>query len=212
MPEQRKKQAFMIPRLEAQLHVAQRHSDFDPRLVEIVSKQPPNLVFAQATPESRKLYNQYSQVNSELMKLTCYLRLRINPHGILYASHTPLHAIEESLVSHFTYRFPKFVVVLGSKRGTFIGKNRSIARSQRPLPEVLAALEKQFPLDPILQDLQSMDDDVWEAFYKSQYVKEKDNPTLFRRQVPKQILKMDGFEEERKLSRKGSLEKFLAPK
>ncbi len=180
--------------------------------MEIVSQQSPNLVFAQATPESRKLYNQCSQVNSELMKLTCYLRLRINPHSILYASHTPMHAIEGSLVAHFSYRFPKFVIVLGSKRGTFIGRNRSISQSDRPMQEILTALEKQFPVDPILHELQATDDNIWEAFYKSQYVKEKDNPVLFRRNVPKAVLKMDGFEEERKLSRKGSLEQFLPQK
>ncbi|MBI4020808.1 MAG: DUF4130 domain-containing protein [Candidatus Aenigmarchaeota archaeon] len=210
MPEQRKKSGVILPGIEHQVRTARRHADFQENLAQAVLHQHAGAARVQATRESRKLYNLCSQVQAEHMRLTCYLRLAINPHGILHASHTPRHRIEDLLVRHFLYRFPRYTIVLASARGTFIGWDRQIARSDQPLETVLARLEQSQPVDPLLQELKATDDGIWEAFYRSQYVKEKENPQLFRRNVPREFLKTDAFAVERKLGRRAKgLESFF---
>lgn len=206
----RAKRRFVPPRIERQVAAARRHARFDQSLVERAMKQSPHLVRVQATPEARRLYNLSNQVSSEVNRLTCYLRLKINPHGLLYAKHTPDHRIEDLLVSHFLYRFPLYVILLGSKRGTFVGERQAIYRSSEPLAQLIEQLEKERPLDPILQELKATDDEVWEAFYQSQVVKEKHSQSRFLKNVPKRFLGMDSFEVERKSFRgtKG-LEAFM---
>lgn len=201
----------MHPGIQRQVDLAKRHQDFDEKLVWRIACEPPQLVAVQATQDSRKLYNLFNQVMTEVNRLTCYLRLTINPRGILHATHTPLHQVEDLLVSHFLYRFPRYVIVLDSKRGVFIGRNRTITRSPHPFAQVLHDLEDELPLDPILEELKDTDDDVWEAFYKSQVVKEKYNPQLFLKNVPRRFLSMDTFRVERELHHNtASLGTFLA--
>lgn len=205
----KQKTPFISPSIERMAAMARRHREFDGQLVWKVSQQPPHLTRVQATPESRELYNMYSQVQMECHRLTCYLRLNINPHGILFAAYTPLHQVEDLLVSHFLYRFPLYVIVFASKRGTFIGRDKTVIRSQESFEKIIQQLENELPLDPILEELKDTDDEVWESFYRSQYVKEKHNQQLFSRNVPKQFLNMESFSVERKFSRREGLEGFF---
>ena len=206
----KRKKRFFSPGIEKQIEIARRHRDFEEGLVWRVASQGKSLASVQATPESRRLYNLYSQVMGETNRLACYLRLQINSHGILHASHTPVHQVEDLLVSHFLYRFPKYVVVLVSKRGTFVGRDHFISRSEESVENVIGRLERELPVDPILKELKETDDEVWEAFYQSQYVKEKHNQGLFLRNVPPRFLGMESFNVERKLFRRAkNLEGFL---
>ncbi len=188
----------MIP-LKEQLKLARRHSGFMPSLIAGVMKQERPLVESQATPESRELYNMASSVYTEFRFLRCFIRLAVSTKGILSAKHTPEHRIEDMLVSHFSYRFPLFIIVLGSGRGTFIGKGGDVKRLDAPFESVVRTLESKMK-ENMMMKAASADDfshETWEAFYKSQCA----HPSGRRRvsqAVPKKYLKMESFSEERK--------------
>ena len=212
---QKRRKGNPITGLKRQIIGASRHSKFDQGLVERVLSQAAegclgnNLVSVQGTKEARELYNLHSQVMGEVNKLACYLRLNISPNGILFVEHTPEHRVEDLVVRHFRYRFPTYTIVMGSRRGIFVGDKEGIVRLNEPLGLVLDRLQEERGVDPILKELKETDDEIWEAFYQSQFVKQRENPRLFRRQVPGKFLKMESFQIERKVSRGKGLEGFF---
>jgi len=184
--------------LPTQLRHAQRHKHYNPELIKKIQQQNPHLVKAQATRESRQLYNLSNQVMTELNRLTCFIRLHINKQGILYTEHTPEHQIEDLIVSHFMYRFPLFHIILSSKRGTFVGFENTILIYDEPLRKVMKKLEKQRTQNQILADIDVFDDSLWEAFYDSQTIAERRNPKRYLQNLPKRFHTLPSFKHERK--------------
>ena len=195
--------------LEKQIATARRHRDYQEGLARTVARQPKSLVQAQATKEARRLYNLCNQVQMEAHRLTCFLRLNINRHGILYTSHTPQHEVEDLIVDHFAYRFPKFVIVLESTRGTFVGRGGVIQKYPHDLEKIMKLLEHELPVDPTLEELNQVNKGVWDAFYESQFITARENAALMKRQIPKKFLgSLEGMERER-VGVNQTLERFL---
>lgn len=187
---------------------ARRHRDFEENDLEFLEQQTRGEVSSQATGESRRLYNMASNVRGEFDRLRGFLRLEINRHGILYARHTPEHGIEDMLVKHFMYRFPLFTIVLGSQRGTFIGRKNNIEKSVDSMDNIIRMLENTLPESRFLSDLGDYDPDTWKSFYDSQL-----NPSRQRKDPKKRIalkyLKMEGFAHEMNRFHGGGLTSFL---
>jgi len=187
---------------------AKRHRDFGENDLRFLEKQGNGEVSAQASDESRKLYNMASDVRSELQKLKGFLRLDINRHGILYVRHTPENQTEDLLVWHFMYRFPLFTIVLGSQRGTFIGRKKTIEKSVDSMENIVRMLEETLPESRFLRDLGEYDPDTWKSFYDSQLnpSRERKNP---KRRIALKHLKMKGFAHEMQRFYGGGLTPFL---
>jgi len=197
---------------------AHRHRNFDPKLLEKVKKQPKELVRRKATPESRKLYSMSRQAGMCSHKWQSFARLKVSRHGILYAEIEPEHSVEDMVVAVFVNRFPLFVVVIGSSRGVWLGfkeefrgkvrivkiknktqdnKNKD-KKTNKEIEEVVANLERELPVNPLLRDLSDFDDNIYRTFYDSQYIPERRNHTYFFRMMPKKYLNSVGMEFEKR--------------
>ena len=185
--------------LKEQVRLARRHSRFDAELLSKVMEQDRSLVECQATPESRELYNMASNVYTEFNFLRCFLRLETSDKGILHVRHTPEHLIEDMIVSHFSYRFPLFVIVLGSGRGTFIGKGSRAEKLEMDFRSVLEKLEERLEVNGIMREMEagSFSHETWKEFYKSQQTRPKKGKSV-RAAIPKKYMGMESFTEERK--------------
>ena len=77
--------------------------------------------------------------------------------------------------------------MIASPRGTFICENTKIYETKERLEKVLTRLEEVLPENPLLKDFNIFEQDLWETFYYSQYIKERKNKRYFLRGVPKRF-------------------------
>lgn len=193
--------ATMRTKISTMYHYAKRHQHFDRHRAAIddAMNQPEGVVYAQASPESRTLYNLYSNVQKEIEQLFSFLRLEVNRNGMLYLRHTPDHQIEDVLVGRFMERFPLFVIAMESDRGCFIGFQEEVKKYHASMANVLPLVESFQPASTFLKNLEDFDVALWQCFLESQTRKERINPKLFRKNVPKKFHTLKTFEHELRL-------------
>lgn len=193
--------------VQQMVRYARRHRNFRESDLDFLKEQNSGEISSQATPESRRLYNMASEVRGEVQKLKGFLRLEINRHGILYARHTPENGIEDLLLWHFMYRFPLFTIVIGSGRGTFIGRKKTVEKSVDSMENIIRMLEATLPESRFLRDLGEYDPETWKSFYDSQLNPSRERSP--RRRIALKHLRMEGFAHEMQRFHGGSLEPFL---
>ncbi len=188
----------MIEQMETHIEAFRRHVKFDARLVEKVLQQDEGLVAAKATCEARKLYNLSREVLGDAHRLRSFLRLKVSKHGILYAGIKTDHDIEDIIVAHFVRRFPGFVIVIESQKGSFIGSRqlKEVLFVATNLDDILKKLEETLPVVESLEEFEVFDERMWETFYKSQNMKERKNMRLFLRNIPKRFHDQEGLATE----------------
>lgn len=181
-----------------QLELIKRHSKYNENLVKKVISQSETLTNSKATKESKKLYKMYREVSGEAHRLKGFLRFNLSNHGILYTETTPTHEIEEILIEFFTNRYPKLVIIIQSKRGTFVGtREEGYIITSQEIEELLPILESELPINPLLKDIDNFDENIWNKYYESQYIDERRNLKLFFKTLPRRFQSGHGLEEER---------------
>jgi len=192
-----------------EFNLVERHLKYKKEILEEAENQDPELVLNQVTKEGRLLYNMQREVLGCLHRNKAFTRLQINKHGILYARVFSEHFIEDYLAKFFSERFPNFVVVIGSSRGTFVKDyNSKLFVSKLSMEETIRKLEPQLEINPMLDEMEDFDENIWHSFYTSQYIKERKNLRLFHKHIPKKMLK--NMEYENKLINKNEqLTSFL---
>ncbi len=186
------------------IELAELHSRFDRNLANKVLEQDASLVIAKATPESRKLYNQYREVLGDFHRIRSFMRLKISKRGALYASIDSKHRVEEMILNHFVNRFPLFWIVIETDRGCFIGKKgKETSRTNERLETVLERIKTNTPESELLTDIPDFNTANWNTYYKSQYIAERKNIRLFRKQFPKKfhsLAEVEGSALSKKIS------------
>ena len=178
---------------------AERHSGFNQRIIDVVLSQCDAEARCKATNESRKLYEWARQVSCDLEKTKAFTRFEIHEKGILYASISPEHYIEDLVADFFAERFPMFVIVLESRRGCFVKKKgqRAAVVNER-MESVLAKLDRNLENDNMLCDLLDFDDkSIWRIFYNSANIKQRNNRKYFLRNMPRKYHDLQGLDEEK---------------
>ncbi|MFH1055528.1 MAG: DUF4130 domain-containing protein [Candidatus Altiarchaeota archaeon] len=174
--------------------LVRRHREFDQRLCDAVAKQDPSLVENCATSESRKLYEMQRSVLRCMHLKKGFMRLKISEHGILYAKTNLEHDVADLILNHFHNRFPTFHIALEHDKVTdVIQPDGRIIRYNLPLTEVLPTLESKLPRNPTLNEL-SNDEGLWETYYDSQQIMERDNPKLQQKMMPLKYRDKDALE------------------
>ncbi|MBU0530488.1 MAG: DUF4130 domain-containing protein [Candidatus Aenigmatarchaeota archaeon] len=174
---------------------APRHKDFNREVFEQAMKQNPALLRNKATPEAKKIHSWNSQAGCYYHKTISFVRLETSRKGVLYAEMNPEHHIEDLVTRHFMRRFPTYIILIGSPRGTFVAmKNKYHGRTDLPLKQFLAQLETDLPDDKILSELQ-FDKKWWEVYYDSQEIRERENKRLFLQFMPKKYHYLTEYEK-----------------
>jgi hypothetical protein len=177
--------------------LARRHNQFSEKILQDVISQPKVLVQNKATPEARKFHALYSQVRKSMCKDPELTRLNVSKHGILYAKVEPEHKTEDVILNRFMYRFPTFVILISSPRGTFIGRREEgISFTKDSLEKVLKHFESILPVDPMLDGLEEFDESIWADFYNSQYNPRLASKKRFTKLMPKKYHKLKVLKHE----------------
>ena len=99
--------------------------------------------------------------------------------------------------------------MIESSRGTFvISKDEKLAIYKDKIDELLPKFEKLLPENDLLKGLEDFnDDEYWEKYYDSQFIKERKNKRYFLKNIPKKFhdwqglkLEKNRFEKNRNLS------------
>ena len=170
-------------------NLAERHKDFDIKVVKKLETQNPYEVENLATKEARIVYEWNRQVAGCYQRSRAFSRLKISTHSIVYGKIEPEHYVEDLVAKWFLSRFPMFTVMIESNRGTFIvSRDKELKIYQEKIGEMLPKLEKELPKNDILSELSVFnDEDFWQKYYESQLVKERRNKRYFLRNMPKKF-------------------------
>jgi len=186
---------------------ASRHKDFQKDVFVRGARQHHALLRSKATPEAKKLHNWNRQVGMGYCKTISFLRLKTSKKGILYGEINPEHRIEDLVTRHFMKRFPTYMILIGSSRGTFLAvRNSYRGHVDQPLKQFLHQLESYLSDDHILADL-DFDESWWETYYDSQEIPERENKRLFLQFMPKKYHYMTDH-ERKQLSKIRRLDSF----
>ena len=145
---------------------------------------------------------------NEIQKAAGLVRFKVSKHGILYTKINPENSIEAALVRFFMERFSKFIIVIASKRGCFIGGKNEVIRIDDEINNVVKKFEESLPLHPYLKDID--DNDYYESYYESQLIPERRNTKRFLHELPKKYYNQFNLNHELFASKGSkSLKEFL---
>lgn len=163
----------------------------------------------------------------ESYKLSAYIRLIPFREMLLVGSCSPEHDTGELIAAYLSKRFHNFVILIFTDQHHYIKTERVDIKEfptfQEPNKEAIIANLRTF-LDEKIEDcldeqyLLSNSDDLWEVFYESQYLSQRQNIKLYRRDVPKYMYNKAGMLIEEKFydkianktKRNKKLDNFLA--
>ncbi|MCK5283240.1 MAG: DUF4130 domain-containing protein [Nanoarchaeota archaeon] len=195
--------------IEKSFNLAPRHKKFDRKIVKKLRQQSKASINSISTTESRKIYGWNSQVAGCYQRSRAFIRLKISKHSIVYGKVQPEHYVEDLIANWFLSRFPMFTIMIESSRGTFvISKDEKLAIYKDKIDELLPKFEKLLPENDLLKGLEDFnDDEYWEKYYDSQFIKERKNKRYFLKNIPKKFhdwqglkLEKNRFEKNRNLS------------
>jgi probable DNA metabolism protein len=183
--------------MENNYFLAKLHNDYDKNLIKIVLKQPIELVNAKATIESKKLHKLHKEVSNEIHRLKGFIRFESSKKGILYSKIETKHDIEKIIINFFMKRFPLMTIIISSNKGCFIARKNKIKFSNIELFKLIKELEKTIIDKERNFNFYDFDNKlIWEKYYKSQFIKERENKKLFIKNIPKKYLKNEFLAEE----------------
>lgn len=185
----------------------ERHKDYDEKIIEKIETQTEAEIKSLSTPEARKYYNMKRQVSNCLCRAKMFTRFELSKKGVLYAKIKPEHKIEDLLVRWFRFRFPLYSIAVESQRGCFVCTDDEVYKVKKPLPEVVAELEKEHKEDEILNEL-PLDENAWKIYLDSQFIRQRRNKRQFLKMVPKKFHSWQGMDNERNYELCRKLDEF----
>ncbi|MBD3164524.1 DUF4130 domain-containing protein [Candidatus Woesearchaeota archaeon] len=185
--------------IEKRFNLAKRHKNYRKEVLEKLGKQSESEIESISTYEARQAYNWNKQVAACYQRSRAFIRLKISRYGIVYGRLEPEHFVEDMVAEWLVSRFPKLAVMIESFRGTFVvSKEKPLTVYREKIEELLPMLEKSLPEDAILKKLEEFnDEDYWENYYDSQFIKTRKNRKYFLHNIPKKFHNWDGLRLEK---------------
>ena len=192
-------------------NLADRHKNFDIKVMERLEKQGRAEIEALSTAEARQVYNWNRQVAGCYQRSRAFSRLKISKNSIVYGKIEPEHFVEDLVARWFLSRFPMFTIMVESSRGTFVvSKEEGLTIYKESIDRLLPEFEKILPENDILSDLGSFkEDDFWENYYSSQFINERKNRRYFLHNIPRKFHSWEGLSlEKRRFDKNRMLSEF----
>ena len=166
------------------LFFLERNADCAKDLGEYVKGEEDAALESLATALARKAYRLAREVAGEIHRGKSFTRLKVSRNKILYGSLKVRHKVEDLVVRFFAHRFPGFIIILESWRGCYIygGQFKALVFTEEGLKNALEGL-----VGDSAKDEDSNPEKVWEEFYSSQYIPERENLRLFAKNMPKKF-------------------------
>ncbi len=148
-----------------------------------------------------KIRRRIGEIRSEIHKMRGFVRFNSINDNILFGYMKPENKIGRLVTDLFAKRFQQNIIILGNENKIWISyyNNKNYARyeANKSLNEIVEEVRS------IIKDNQEMPiEKIWETYYISQYIKERENHKLFFKNMPKRHLKSAGNRVELRLNSK----------
>ncbi|KYC45902.1 MAG: hypothetical protein APG12_00513 [Candidatus Methanofastidiosum methylothiophilum] len=185
------------------------NKNVSPILIETSKKLSWHELNISADPEIVKIRRKVGEVRSEIHRTRGFVRFNSINDKILFGYMKPEHKIGRMVTDIFARRFQKNMVILGNEGKVWISyyseKTYKRYEDSTSLNETLEKIKNILGSDNEL-DISK----IWEVYYDSQYIKERENHKLFYKNMPKKYLKPAGNNIEIRLNTK-TLDEYFYP-
>ena len=162
-----------------------------------------------AESEILKIRRKVGEVRSEIHRMRGFIRFNSINDKILFGYMKPEHKIGRLVTDIFAKRFQKHIVILGNEHKVWVSyyANNYYKRYEdsRSLNEIIKEVKSLIESDNEVNIAK-----IWEVYYDSQYIKERENHKLFYKNMPKKHLKSSGNNIELRLNTT-TLDKYIEP-
>ncbi|MHA1675110.1 MAG: DUF4130 domain-containing protein [Promethearchaeota archaeon] len=193
-----------------------RHSDFSPQLVQKIMRHDGSILQNSGSPFAKHVNGMIREVFKEFDRQRQFTRTELTPEGILWGKVHFEHRIEDLVLNYFHDRFPQCIIVLANevkKDCIFINEVGKMFGSASQMQDLIQILSEGRPQSSIYSDLQYSNEDLFDEFYSSQFIKNRKNKRYFRQMIPLKAMKLPGMRGGIEVRyQNNSLDKFLLSK
>lgn len=173
-----------------------RHANFTPNLIKHIEKIPDVVLRNLGTPMARKIVKMMKEVGKEAYRAKQFTRTEINDRGVLYGIVLLKHKVMDRVLLYFHERWPKCIICLyneHSQKTGIIDEEGKMREIKKPLKEVVEKISENRPVLPYFEDIQFSGNEIFETLYKTQNIKERENPRYFNQMIPKECYELPGM-------------------
>lgn len=161
-----------------------------------------------ADPDIVKIRRKVGEVRSEIHRMRGFVRFNSINDKILFGYIKPEHEIGGLIADIFAKRFQKNIIILGNDHKVWVSyyseKSYKKYENSKSLKETLEEIKT------LIGSNQELDiSRIWQVYYDSQYIQERENHKLFYKNMPKKYLKSAGNNIELRLNTK-TLDEYLS--
>ncbi|WP_371803409.1 DUF4130 domain-containing protein [Candidatus Lokiarchaeum ossiferum] len=197
------------------LDLIPRHANYSPIIHKRIQSTPEAVLQNIGSPFARKVDKMIKELFKETERCKQFTRTKLNKKGILAGEISISHAVEDFVLQYFHDRFPNFIVCLYNslKRETIsIDEMGQISIFKKTLDTVIIQLSVNRADQPYFDDIRFDNTDLFEEFYASQFIAERENRKYFKKMIPENCMQLPGMKggvENR--FRNKNLDRFLNP-
>jgi len=173
-----------------------RHEKCTPHLIEQI-KRIHNVVLRNlGTPVAKKANKMIREVYREAYRAKQFTRTNINDRGVLYGVLLLKHKVIDLVLNYFHERWPNCIICLYNEytqKTGIITEKGQIYDIKLPLKKVVEKISDKRPEMPYFKDIQFSGKEIFETFYKTQNINERENPDYFKNMIPEKCFKLPGM-------------------
>lgn len=173
-----------------------RHARFTSKLIRQINEIPDVVLRNLGTPPARKINRMMREVFTEAYRAKQFTRTEINNRGVLYGVVFLKHQVIDFVLKYFHERWSECVICLYNeynKITSTINERGEIQEIKLPLMVVVDQISKDRPIIPYFEDIQFSGNEIFETLYKSQFIKERENNSYYKKMIPKQCFELPGL-------------------
>ncbi len=196
------------------LNCVSKNAKCTPAILEKIRKTPESILKNFGTPFARKVQYMSKDVYRDFERARQFTRTKFLENKLLYGIYTAHHSIEADLLDYFKKRFPNYVLCLYNRYGGYcaiLDESNHMKIVKGTLKKTLKSLGYGATGKLKFAGQQFADKEtkkIYDAFYESQYIKERKNPRYFQTMIPKKVKKDYKLDIERRIGNR-QLDEFL---
>lgn len=192
-----------------------RHEDCTPHLIEQIKKIPDVKLRNFGTKMAKKAVKMIREVFREVYRAKQFTRTKLNNRGVLYGIVFLKHNVMDLVLTYFHERWPQCIICLFNEhthKTGIMNENGNFRVYEKPLEVVVKKISERRSIDPYFEDIQFSSEKIFETFYKTQNIDQRENQDYFKKMIPDKCFKLPGLRNgiEKRFSNKYKrLDEFL---
>ena len=190
-----------------------RHYKYSPEIKRQVIEVPEAILRNSGTQMAKKINRMMREVSTEAYRAKQFTRTEINNRGVLFGVVSLKHKVIDLVLIYFHERWPQCIICLYNEqtRKTWIIDEKGVIREYNQLlKKIVEEVSKNRQILPYFEDIQFSGEEIFETFYKSQFISERENNQYFKKMIPDHCFKLPGMKHGvEKRFRNKKLNEFL---